>query len=59
MERGIGPERVEIVGKGFNHPIADNASESGRSKNRRVEFHLRDTQNQALQPREEEATASF
>ncbi len=40
VSRGIAPERVTAVGYGLDQPIADNSSESGRSRNRRTEFKL-------------------
>jgi OOP family OmpA-OmpF porin len=39
---GINPERVESHGFGPDRPIANNATESGRSQNRRVEFRIVD-----------------
>ena len=43
---GIAFERLSADGKGEAEPIADNAKESGRARNRRVEFFLQlvDTQ---------------
>ncbi|MDA3788113.1 MAG: OmpA family protein [Desulfobacula sp.] len=35
---GIDPEKMEVVGKSFYHPISDNTTPEGRSKNRRVEI---------------------
>ncbi|HEU0289221.1 MAG TPA: OmpA family protein, partial [Burkholderiales bacterium] len=35
---GIDPKRVSAAGFGQERPIADNRSEEGRSKNRRVEL---------------------
>ena len=38
VELGIAKERLTAVGKGQNSPIADNTTDEGRAKNRRVEF---------------------
>lgn len=38
VARGIEAKRVSAQGRGEKHPIADNASEAGRSLNRRVEI---------------------
>ena len=37
---GIGPERLQAVGLSEYHPIASNATASGRSQNRRIEIAL-------------------
>jgi outer membrane protein OmpA-like peptidoglycan-associated protein len=36
--RGLGAERLESVGFGPDHPVADNATAEGRAMNRRIEF---------------------
>lgn len=38
VEMGITQDRLTAVGKGQNNPIADNSTDEGRAKNRRVEF---------------------
>ena len=38
VEMGIAKDRLTAVGKGQNSPIADNNTDEGRAKNRRVEF---------------------
>ncbi|MDC8773007.1 OmpA family protein [Roseateles albus] len=42
--RGVPAARMEIDGRGSREPLADNASEAGRAKNRRVEIFLREPQ---------------
>jgi len=41
-DRGIAGSRIEAVGRGEHEPIADNSSDAGRAKNRRVEIFLRE-----------------
>lgn len=38
--RGVAPSRIRTDGRGSYEPIADNGSEAGRAKNRRVEIYL-------------------
>ncbi|HVJ30526.1 MAG TPA: OmpA family protein [Gammaproteobacteria bacterium] len=42
LARGVDAARVEAVGYGATRPIADNRTESGRQKNRRIELVLSD-----------------
>ena len=41
-DRGVPTTRMEIVGRGEREPIADNGSDAGRARNRRVEILLRE-----------------
>jgi outer membrane protein OmpA-like peptidoglycan-associated protein len=40
--RGVAPTRVDTAGRGEREPVADNGTEAGRAKNRRVEIFLRE-----------------
>lgn len=40
LARGVEAARVEAIGLGATHPIADNRTESGRQKNRRIDIVL-------------------
>lgn len=39
-DRGVAQGRIEIAGRGAREPLADNASEAGRAKNRRIEIFV-------------------
>ena len=39
IERGVPAAQVSAKGFGARHAIADNATEAGRARNRRIEFH--------------------
>jgi outer membrane protein OmpA-like peptidoglycan-associated protein len=41
-DRRVPGSRLEIVGRGSREPVADNGSDAGRAKNRRVEIFLRE-----------------
>lgn len=38
--RGVDSRRIQIDGRGSHEPIADNTTEAGRAKNRRIEMFL-------------------
>jgi outer membrane protein OmpA-like peptidoglycan-associated protein len=40
--RGVAPSRIQTAGRGEREPIADNTSDAGRARNRRVEIFLRE-----------------
>lgn len=40
VARGVDPGRLRAAGYGSERPLADNADEAGRARNRRVEFHI-------------------
>ncbi len=40
MQKGLKDERIEAKGFGSAKPVADNSTEAGRSRNRRVEIVL-------------------
>jgi len=42
--RGVPAARITTEGRGSYEPVADNSSDAGRARNRRVEIFLRDTQ---------------
>lgn len=39
--KGIDPTSIAVAGEGPDRPVADNASEQGRARNRRIEFRVR------------------
>jgi outer membrane protein OmpA-like peptidoglycan-associated protein len=38
--RGVSSSRISIDGRGSREPIADNATEAGRARNRRIDIYL-------------------
>ncbi len=42
VTRGVAAAHVQIAGRGDREPIADNSTEQGRARNRRVEIYLRE-----------------
>lgn len=41
VKNGVAASKLTAIGRGESNPIADNASEEGREKNRRVEFNIK------------------
>jgi len=44
VDRGVDKKRLKSVGYGLEKPVADNKTEEGRAKNRRVELVIKDKQ---------------
>ncbi len=40
ISQGLAPNKVTSQGRGESEPVADNDTDEGRSRNRRVELHL-------------------
>jgi outer membrane protein OmpA-like peptidoglycan-associated protein len=40
LSQGVAPGKVSSEGRGESQPVADNETEEGRAKNRRVELHI-------------------
>lgn len=40
VARGVDPRQITVAGRGEREPVADNASQTGRARNRRVEIFL-------------------
>ena len=40
VDRGVRGDRIQVAGRGEREPVADNSTEAGRAKNRRVEIFL-------------------
>lgn len=40
VKQGVPPPSIRFHGMGYSRPIADNATDEGRAKNRRVEFRV-------------------
>jgi flagellar motor protein MotB len=36
----VNPAQVQVAGAGEHQPVADNSSEAGRARNRRVEIYV-------------------
>lgn len=54
-QKGIERPRFEAHGFGDEQPLADNDSEEGRQTNRRVEFHIRTVNGEAVEADREDA----
>ena len=44
VARGVDARRISTEGQGSRQPLADNATEAGRAKNRRIEIYLAERQ---------------
>ena len=42
VSNGIAADRLQAVGFGFAQPVADNSTDEGRAKNRRIEFRVQE-----------------
>jgi OOP family OmpA-OmpF porin len=40
VSKGIADNRIQIEGKGESQPVADNKTDDGRAKNRRVQIEV-------------------
>lgn len=40
VKAGVDAKRLRVIGYGASRPVADNATEAGRAKNRRIEFKV-------------------
>lgn len=40
IKNGVDQRRIAIIGKAYDEPVASNASEAGRARNRRVEIYI-------------------
>jgi outer membrane protein OmpA-like peptidoglycan-associated protein len=40
VERGVNPRQIQVAGRGEHEPVADNTTDAGRAKNRRVEIYV-------------------
>ena len=49
VDRGVAANRIAIDGRGEREPIADNNSDAGRARNRRVEIYVGEQQASATQ----------
>ena len=48
-DRGVNPARITVEGRGESQPIADNNTDAGRARNRRVEIYVGEQQASATQ----------
>jgi outer membrane protein OmpA-like peptidoglycan-associated protein len=48
--RGVSSQRISIDGRGSQQPVADNSSDAGRARNRRVEIFIAEAAQAAQAP---------
>lgn len=41
VSHGVDPQHIAAAGRGARDPVADNTTEAGRARNRRIEIYLR------------------
>ena len=44
VRQGVDPKQLEAIGFGQEQPVADNATDAGKFRNRRIEFEVRNTE---------------
>ena len=44
VSKGVDPSKLNAVGFGQENPIADNTTDEGKFKNRRIEFEVTNTE---------------
>jgi OOP family OmpA-OmpF porin len=40
VQKGIAGNHLDVLGKGPDEPVADNTTNDGRARNRRIEFKI-------------------
>jgi chemotaxis protein MotB len=58
MKSGIQPQKLSAIGYGEYRPIADNSSEAGKAKNRRVDIIILNSKFNAVEDNSSSSTKS-